>query len=112
MTTLASLKEALPHAQGTLKELDLSDSSVYTVSPPRIWGRSPRLASHLSIQQTAFLFEHKSGLGFMVSFMLSGAEAEGFQAESGNFICRCIPWDLIACTLLKDCNTCLEVPQP
>lgn len=92
-------------------ELDVSDSSVYTVSPPRIWGRSPRLASHLSIQQTAFLFEQKSGLGFMVSVEVSGAEAEGFQAESGNFIRRCIPWKIVACILFKVCNSSLGVAQ-
>lgn len=94
MTTLAFcrfstiLNKLLHCAQATVRKLDVSDSSVYTVSPPRIWGTLPRLAGHLSIEQTGVLLEQESGIGFMVSVELSGAEAEGFQAEPGNFIRR------------------------
>ncbi len=71
-----------------MNKLEVSDSSFYTVSPPRIWGILPRLAGRLSIEQIALLLEQSSGLGFMLSVELSGAEAEGFQAEPGNFIGR------------------------
>lgn len=94
MTTLAFcrfstiLNKLLHCAQATVRKLDVSDSSVYTVSPPRIWGTLPRLAGRLSIEQTVVLLEQESGIGFMVSVELSGAEAEGFQAEPGSFIRR------------------------
>lgn len=76
------------NAQGYLGKLEVSDSSVYTISPPRIWGTIPRLARCLGIDRSAFLLEHTSDLGLMLSVEFFGAEAEGFQAETGNFIRR------------------------
>ena len=83
-----SVTATLTAVQASVSKIAILDASVYTKSPPCIWGSWPRLARQLAVQRLTLRVESSQSDGLMVSGRLQDATADGFPGETGNFI-RC-----------------------